>query len=297
MLSLHGSTTLDATTRAVSRASKAQAVAQARLGTGRRVNTAMDDAAGLQVATRLEAQSRGMGVALKNAQNATSMLQTGEAAVQTLSDVFLRMRDLALTAADASSTAADRQALQLEYDALSHQVTNIFYGTTFAGEPLLADVGMQGRLTRTIDFQVGASSAEVMHLDVDSAHLDLFLLGAAVSSGFANEAVNTTPGPGVRTQLLTGANAHAALSQLDEALAAAGKYRAALGAAANRLQHVYNSLSNMRAQSDVSRSRILDADFAVETANRTRSELLAQASTSALKQSLSATQLTLALLG
>ncbi|MGL6071981.1 MAG: Lateral flagellin, partial [Craterilacuibacter sp.] len=126
-----------------------------RLGTGLRINSAMDDAAGMQIATRLNAQSRGMSVAMRNTQNATSMLQTGEGALNEVSNIVLRMKDLA-TAADGSSSAADKTAMQTEFATLSAEITNIMGNTKFGGEKLLTG----GTLADKVTFQVGADAAE-----------------------------------------------------------------------------------------------------------------------------------------
>jgi flagellin len=243
-----------------------------RLSTGYRINSAMDDAAGLQIATRLKAQTSGMAVAMRNTQNSTSMLQTAEGALDEVSNMLVRMKDLATQAADQSSTQADKDAMQLEYDALGLELSNVLKNTTFGGAKLL--VG--GTVAGAMKFQIGASASETMTVDLS---VDVAAIGTDVGAATANYAA-TTGGAEVKTA----AAATTAITSLDTALASVGKVRSGLGAAANRLEHVYNNLANVSTNSKAATGRIMDTDFATESSNMTAKQMLMQAGTAMLKQ-------------
>lgn len=138
MLSLHTNNAALSAQNAISRNQNNLSTSMTRLSTGYRINSAMDDAAGLQIATRLKAQSSGMAIAMRNTQNATSMMQTAEGALGEASNILVRMKDLATQAADASSNASDKTAMQSEYDALASELTNIIGNTSFGGAKLLS---------------------------------------------------------------------------------------------------------------------------------------------------------------
>jgi len=264
MLSLHTNAAALSTQNALGSTQKALATSMSRLGTGFRVNSAMDDAAGLQIATRLNAQSRGMAVAMRNTQNGISMLQTAEGALNEVSNILLRMKDLATEAPNATVSAEDKDALDAEYAALVEELDNILGNTSFGGQELFTT------LAAAINFQIGASSAETMEVDVSTA------LGDVTGHGL----VNTDDG----------------IDAIMDVINAVGTLRSELGAAANRLDHVYNNLSNMRTNTQQAMGRIMDVDYASETANMTSKQMLMQAGTSMLKQSSSMSQLVLSLM-
>jgi flagellin len=297
MLSLHTNAAALSSQNSVGNTQKSLTTSLTRLGTGFRVNSAMDDAAGLQIATRLDAQTRGMAVAQRNTQNGISMMQTAEGAFNELTNVLLRMKDLATEAYNASSTTDDVVALQAEYDALGSEVANIIKSTAFGGQNLFsADgtavpaAGAAAGLLGTaggITFQIGASANETMVVDTETALQDLATALDAVSANYALAA------PATGTEL-TGANT--IITDINDAIDAVGTVRAQLGAASNRLDHVYNNLGNMIQNSTASKGRIMDVDYAFETSNSTSKQLLLQAGTSALKQSSSLSQLVMSLM-
>ncbi|MBX5460995.1 MAG: Lateral flagellin [Steroidobacteraceae bacterium] len=291
MLSLHTNAAALSSQNAVGNTQRALNTSLTRLGTGFRVNSAMDDAAGLQIAVRLDAQTRGMAVAQKNTQNGISMMQTAEGAFTELTNVLLRMKDLATEAFNASTTADDKAALQAEFDALGTELGNIIKSTAFGGQKLFSDGtttdGSGGLLSAAITFQIGASAAETMSVDTATSLTDLATALDAASSNYA------TPGT-AGTELTAGTNA--ILTNISDAITAVGTVRAQLGAASNRLDHVYNNLSNMITNTTASRGRIMDVDYAYETSNATSKQLLLQAGTSALKQSSGLSQLVVSLL-
>nr|WP_298728490.1 flagellin [uncultured Steroidobacter sp.] len=292
MLSLHTNAAALSSQNAVGNTQKSLTTSLTRLGTGYRVNSAMDDAAGLQIATRLDAQTRGMAVAQRNTQNGISMMQTAEGAFSEMTNVLLRMKDLATEAYNASSTTDDVAALQAEFDALGLELSNIFRTTSFGGQRLFSDGtntdGTGGLLSTAITFQIGASADETMDVDTETSLGDLATALADVSANYAGFA---TPSDGTE---LTGDNG--IITTINDALTEVGTVRAQLGAASNRLEHVYNNLGNMIQNTTASKGRIMDVDYALETSNSTSKQLLLQAGTSALKQSSSLSQLVMSLM-
>jgi flagellin len=289
MLSLHTNTAALSAQNSFSKTQKSLSTSMTRLSTGFRINSAMDDAAGLQIASRLTAQTSGMAVAMRNTQNSTSMLQTAEGALNEVSNMLVRMKDLATQAADASSTSDDKTAMQSEYDALGQELSNVLKNTTFAGTKLLAGAtGTDGTIAASagMTFQIGASSSETMSVNLSG---DMASLVSDVSSATSNYA---TAGTG--TELTSSANA--TIGSLVTALASVGKVRSGLGAAANRLDHVYNNLANISTNSKAATGLIMDVDFATESSNMTSSQMLLQAGTAMLKQTNSMSSMVMSLL-
>ena len=287
MLSLHTNSAALSAQTSINRTQTSLTTSMTRLSTGYRINSAMDDAAGLQIATRLKAQTSGMAVAMRNTQNATSMLQTAEGSFNEVSNILVRMKDLATQAADASSTADDKTAMQSEFDALGSELNNIMANTTFAGSKLLTG----GAISSAMTFQIGASSSEKMTLDLSGATL-MPKLETDLGSTSANYAAPNTTG----TELTAVGGANSTIDKIATALGDVGTIRSALGAASNRLDHVYNNLSNISTNTAAASGRIMDTDFAAESSNMTSSQMLLQAGTAMLKQSNSMSSLVMSLL-
>jgi flagellin len=290
MLSLHTNASSLSAQNSISSTQKSLSTSMTRLSTGFRINSAMDDAAGLQIATRLKAQTSGMAVAMRNTQNSISMLQTAEGAFVEVSNMLVRMKDLATQASDASSTLADRGAMQNEFDALGTELRNVMTNTSFGGSKLLTG----GTISSKMTFQIGASSAEKMDIDLSatgtSAMVNLETGLTAATSNYA-----TTPGV-LGVEFLTGASANTAIDKLNTAIGNVSTVRSALGAAANRLDHVYNNLSNISTNTKAATGRIMDVDFASESSNMTSKQMLMQAGTAMLKQSNSMSSMVMSLL-
>ncbi|VXC44973.1 Lateral flagellin [Pseudomonas sp. 8Z] len=275
---------------------------QQRLGTGFRINSAADDAAGLQIATRLNAQSRGMDVAMRNTGDATSLLQTAEGAFSEMTDIVQRMKDLATQASNATNSGADLIALQGEYDELGKEMANIIKNTKYAGENLFSDGttvdGSNGKLSAAVNFQIGASSAETLELDVSAKLSTLGTSLAAISDTFSDDTVTGTelastddPDTALNT------NANAMIDTLSDALDDIGSLRADFGANINRLNHTSNNLANMKDNTDMAKGRIMDADFAKESANMTKNSMLMQSGISMLQQAGQMPSMVMSLLG
>lgn len=275
---------------------------QQRLGTGLRVNSAADDAAGLQIATRLNAQSRGMAVAIRNTNDSVSMLQTAEGAFQEMTDILQRMKDLSTQAANATNGGADLIAMQAEYDELGKEVANIVMNTKYAGSNLFSDGttvnGTGGKLSAAVDFQIGASTAEKLNLNVTAK---LTALGTALTNAADTYATPGTPGVELATTqdptTAVNTNASANITVVETALNAVGELRALFGANINRLNHTANNLANMKDNTEMAKGRIMDADFAMESANMTKNSMLMQSGISMLKQAGQMPGMVMSLLG
>lgn len=284
MLSLHTNMAALSAQNSIGRTQDNLSTSQTRLSTGFRINSAMDDAAGLQIATRLKAQTSGMAMAMRNTQNSVSMLQTAEGAFDEVTNMLVRMKDLATQAADQSSNASDKAAMQAEFDALGTELNNVMNKTTFGGSALLKG----GTIATAMTFQIGATSGETMTVDLSTA------VGTTLEASLTGASANYLAPNTVGTEL-TGA-ANATIDLLKTAIDDVGTVRSALGAAANRLDHVYNNLSNISTNTKTATGRIMDVDFAAESANMTSSQMLLQAGTAMLKQSNSQSSLVLSLL-
>jgi flagellin len=277
-LSIHTNYSSLVTQTNLSKTNNALSTNQQRLGTGFRINSAADDAAGLQISTRLKAQSRGMEVAIRNTGDAISLLQTAEGAFNEMTDIMQRMKDLSTQAANDTNSASDRLALQAEYDELGKELTNIVDNTKYAGEVLF---GTGGKFLAAINFQIGASSGETLQLD------------ASTELGNVTTAITT-----IKAQTLDdNTNAKAAMDELETALDEVGAMRAVFGANINRLNHTANNLANMKDNTDMSAGRIRDADFAKESANMSKNSMLMQSGISMLKQAGQMPGLVMSLLG
>ncbi|TON53688.1 lateral flagellin LafA [Vibrio parahaemolyticus] len=244
--------------------------AMERLSTGFRVNSASDDAAGLQIANRLEAQTRGMSVAMRNAQDGISMMQTAEGAMEEMTNITYRMNDLATQSLNGSNSDKDRAAMDAEFKQLSAELNNIMGNTSFGGQKLLAAGG--GFEAGAVTFQIGASSAETLDVDASASI-------KKVAATLADAAI--TDGIGDATK------AKAALDKISDAgglIEDIGATRAQFGANINRLEHTMTNLGNMVENTSAAKGRIMDADFAVESSNMTKNQMLMQAGTTVLSK-------------
>ncbi|MDI3296594.1 flagellin [Janthinobacterium tructae] len=290
MLSLHTNNAALSAQSSIAKTQSTLSTSMTRLSTGYRINSAMDDAAGLQIATRLKAQTSGMTVAMSNTQNSTSMLQTAMGAFNEVTNMLVRMKDLATQAADASSSANDKTAMQAEYNALGQELYNVMTNTTFGGTKLLGkgSAAADGTLSTTMTFQIGADASEKMSVDLSGSMSTLNTALSNVSKNFAAAASTVT------TELTLTANA--TITLLSTAIDNVSTVNSALGAAANRLDHINNNLSNISSNTKAASGRIMDVDFATESSSMTASQMLLQAGTAMLKQSNSMSSMVMSLL-
>ena len=293
MLSLHTNAATLSAQNSLSRTQTSLSTSMTRLSTGYRINSAMDDAAGLQIATRLKAQTSGMAVAMRNTQNSISMLQTAEGALNEVSNILVRMKDLATQAADASSSTDDKDAMQAEYDSLGAELTNIMTNTKFGGKELL-DV-TNGLFKDKVQFQIGASASETMELDLTAEFGASSTVKTKLeAASLKYKTVATAIGAG--TEFDSTANATTAITAAADAIDAVAGVRSKLGAAANRLNHVHNNLANISTNTKNATGRIMDVDFATESSNMTANQMLMQAGTAMLKQTNSMSSMVMSLL-
>jgi flagellin len=294
-LSIHTNYASLVTQTNLNKTNAALANSQQRLGTGFRVNSAADDAAGLQISVRLDAQSRGMGVAMRNASDAVSLLQTSEGAFSEMTDILQRMKDLSTQSANGTNSQADRDALQAEYDQLGEEVANIIKNTSYAGENLFSDGatvdGSGGKFGAAVNFQIGSTTAETMTVDVSTTNGLGTLATAltAISASYATGAAGTEIG--------SEAAANTNIDTVNTALDAVGALRSEFGATINRLNHTSNNLSNMKDNTDMAKGRIMDADFAAESAAMSKNSMLMQSGISMLKQAGQMPSMVMSLLG
>lgn len=276
-LSIHTNYAALVTQNSLNRFNAALSTTQQRLGTGLRINSAADDAAGLQIATRLNANIRGMTVAIRNTSDGISLLQTAEGAFKEMTDIVLRMKDLATQAASDTNGDADRIALQAEVDQLTEELNNILDNTKYAGEALFND----GKFQSQVSLQIGASSAETLDIDVTETLNNLISTIEDFSSADLSDAT------GART----------AMDNFESALDDIGALRAEFGAYINRLTHTSNNLRNMTDNTEMAKGRIMDADFALESANLSKNSMLLQSGISMLRQASQMPSLIMGLLG
>lgn len=274
----------------LNKTNNALAVNQQRLGTGLRINSASDDAAGMQIATRLSAQTKGMAVAMRNVNDASSLLQTADGAFGEMTDILQRMKDLATQSANGTNSDNDRKSMQAEYDELGKELFNIMDNTAYAGEKLFGNDGTSGKLGSAVQFQIGATAAETLTLDVSTQTEDLATALVALSTSYA-----ATPVAG--TEISTGADANTMIGSLTGALDKVGELRGQFGANINRLNHTANNLGNMKDNTEMARGRIMDADFASESSLMSKNSMLLQSGISMLKQTGQMPGMVMSLLG
>ncbi|HYN59597.1 MAG TPA: flagellin [Rubrivivax sp.] len=239
--------------RNLSMSQSSLATSMQRLSSGLRVNSARDDAAGLAIASRQDAQIRGINVAIRNANDGISLAQTAEGALATITDALQRMRELAVQAQNGSNGTSDRANLSAEYTALSAEIARIAAQTKFNGTAIVgASAGAQV-------FQVGANNGDTL-------------------------TITTTTVTTVAGDLTTAANASTALGAIDTALDTVNTSRASYGAAMSRFSMAIQNLQISGENQAAARGRIMDADFAAETANLSRSQILQQAGSAMVAQ-------------
>ena len=248
------------------------ATSMERLSSGLRVNSARDDAAGLAIASRMETQIKGQNVAIRNANDAVSLAQTAEGAIGKITDMLQRMRELAVQSANATNTTADRGNLNAEFQQLNSEVTRTISSTRFNGLAVIgADAGLQS-------YQVGEASTDRVAFTTTN-------LGT-------NATITAVGGNDITSQ----ANASTAMANIDAALSTVNVERATYGAYQNRFEAIISTLQVSVTNNSAARGRIMDADFAAETANLSRAQILQQAGTAMMAQANQAPQQVMSLL-
>jgi flagellin len=250
------------------------ATSMERLSSGLRVNSSRDDAAGLAIASRMESQIRGQTVAIRNANDAISLAQTAEGAIGKITDMLQRMRELAVQSANATNTSADRGNLNAEFQELRKELSRTIESSRFNGKAVVGgDAGTQ-------TFQVGELSGDRIDIVTRDLSADTTIQDVT-STASSIDSINT---------------ATTAMADLDAALSTANVERANYGAAQNRFEAIISTLQVAVTNNTASRSRIMDADFAAETANMSRAQILQQAGTAMMAQANQAPQQVMSLL-
>lgn len=297
MLSIHTNYTSLLTQNNLNKTSGAMDQAMQRISTGFRINSASDDAAGLQIATRLQSQVNGLSTASRNAQDATSMLQTAEGAFDEMTNISHRMKDLATQAANGTNTDSEIDAMEAEWKQLASELESIVGNTQYgAGNNLLGDGGI---LDDEIVFQIGSSTNEVLVVDISEELSNVRdLIGTLGAMSLKNDDGDYTDPDNPDLS-----SAHQAMNAIDVLLnggtfddgvtpppladvetGGIGALRSELGATINRLDHTVVNLGNMRENTEMAKGRIMDTDYAVESSNMMKNQMLTQMSMSMLSQ-------------
>ena len=258
--------------------------AMERLSTGKRINGAADDAAGLAIATRMTSQIRGLEVGVKNAGDAISMISVADGAMVEIGNMLQRMRELALQSANGTTTSADRDYLNTEYQNLHGEIERIAQNTQWNGTAIL------NVASNSIKYQVGANGGQTIAVDfaaVDQTNGSAFGVFSA-----AGDAVSIAAGT-TASAITTGS---AAVTKIDAAITELNENRATFGAAINTLTHAIDNLASVKVNSEAARSRIEDTDYAQETSELAMTAIIHQAGLAMLAQANQVTATVLALL-
>ena len=249
----------------------ALAVSMARLTSGLRVNSAKDDAAGLSIAERMTSQVRGMNVAVRNSNDGISLAQTAEGALGKSGELLQRMRELAIQSANATNSTSDKASLDTEYGELAKEVQRVFASTTFNGQRIISTDA------RPQVFQVGANTAAENQITVTTSNMTIQADLVAVAG---------TDTAGTGRSVITGNSAAimAVIGKIDVAIDQVSNERSILGASQSRFESAISYLQMSTENQSSARSRIMDADFAQETSNLSRSQILSQAGSAMLAQ-------------
>jgi flagellin len=251
--------------RKLSQSQSSLSTSMQRLSSGLRINSAADDAAGLAISQRMSAQVRGMNVAIRNANDGISLAQTADGALSSVGDSLQRMRELAVQSRNSTNSDSDKESLDLEFSQLSSEIGRVLGGTTFNGKTILgADAG-------TLTFQVGANvttndSIDIATTDLTTDAAITTVTGASIGSAADATAIATV------------------ITDIDSAIDAINSQRATFGASQNRFNSVVANLQTSVENQSAAASRITDADFAAETANMSRAQILQQAGTAMVAQ-------------
>ena len=246
---------------------KSMETSMQRLSTGKRINSAADDAAGDQIQRRMTTEIQGLKQSIRNAADAQALMGTAEGAIEEIQLMLLRMRQLAVQSSNSTNSAADRASIQLEGAQLEAEISRIANNTTFAGQNLLDGSFSGDTSVNTRTFQIGSDSGQTIELSIP----EMTATAATISYSVAVSLDSFT-------------SAQTAITVLDGALSNVAVVRANIGAKMNRLDHTIANLDNVVLNLEQAKGRIVDADFAVETANLARTQVLQQASMAMLSQ-------------
>jgi len=275
--------------QALVRNERAMSAAMEQLSTGKKINSAADDAAGLAISSRMTAQIRGLDQAVRNANDGISMVNTAEGAMIEVTTMLQRMREITVQSANGTTDSADRSYLNKEYQALATEIQRVATNTQWNGRDILTgDAASTGN--SAVSFQVGANGGQTISVtigDISSTGNTTF---AALQSSGASGSIATTTAASAQTV------ATSTLTAIDAAIKDISEKRADLGAGSNQLTHAVDNLTSIKINAEESRSRILDTDYAQSTSELARTQIIQQAGTAMLAQANQLPQTVLALL-
>lgn len=288
--------------------------AMQQLSTGKRINSAADDAAGLAISSRMTSQIKGLDQAVRNANDGISLLQTAEGALIEVTNMMQRMRELAVQAANDTNTSSDRTSLNLEYGQLMQEINRIAQNTQWNGMSIMNNttsgssaIGTGGTVAapatagtelRNIKFQVGANANQTISAQFKDFSIPMVTATGAPDTAAVPVATQIFSGSAQLndTDITTASNASTAMTRLDAAMGKITDERATYGAVINRLTYATDNLTNVSQNTTESRSRILDADYAKASSELARTQIISQAATAMLAQANQSPQTVLQLL-
>ena len=263
---------------ALTRNERSMNTAMERLSTGQRINTAADDAAGLAISSRMTSQIRGLDVGIRNANDAISMISTADGALVEVTNMLQRMRELALQASNGTTTSADRNYLSSEYTNLISEIERIAQNTQWNGSDILD--GTANGTSGTVAFQVGANGGQTIAVNFGNLGSATVASAAGMTHSIHSAAADLVAG----TTASAISRGTSAVNAIDTAITAVNSQRATFGAAVNQLTYAVDNLSNVKVNSEAARSRVLDTDYARETSELARTQIIQQAGTAMLAQ-------------
>lgn len=267
------------TQNAITRNDKAMSLAMTQLSTGKRINSAKDDAAGLAISTKMTSQIRGLNMGTRNANDAISLIQTAEGGTETITSMLQRMRELAVQSATDTYSTSDRGLLQKEFSQLREEISRTGKLTNFNGQQLLNE-------SSVLTFQIGANSADTLTYSTLNLTSVISLGGASIGDSSSASAAN----------ILTQSAAAASMATIDAALDNINSERARMGAMMNRLTYAADNLVNISQNLTQARSRIEDTEYASSTRELARTQIIQQAGIAMLAQANQQPQAVLSLL-
>jgi flagellin len=270
---------------ALARNDRALGTAMEQLSTGRKINSAADNASGLAITARMTSQIKGLDTAIRNANDAISMISTAEGALDEISNMLQRMRELAVQAGTGTTDSADRTYMNTEFSALRSEIDRIADNTQWNGRNILDGSAGASTGKSTVAFQVGSDYKQT------------------ISTSFGNFNNSTGKLSGLASKVISGTTITSAISmasksivEIDVVIGDVSSQRATFGAVSNRLTHAVDNLTNVKTNAEASRSRILDTDYAAATTDMARTQIIQQAGTAMLAQANALPQTVLALL-
>ena len=290
MLNINTNYAASFASKAASSAQRGLDSAMEKLSSGSRINYAKDDAAGQAIATRITAEVQGLKMASRNASDAQGLIDTAEGALQESHNLLLRMRELAVQSANGTMSGDDRSAIDAELGQLIEEVERVAQTTSWAGNSLINGQGSVDG-DKTFTFQVGVNGTAADQVDITIDDTRVVALGLVTDDNDAantnkddNDYTATGANADVRINIASQGDAQGAISTIDDAIGKVSDARAELGAVSNRLSSTINNLDQISVNLGASKGRIQDADFATETSNLAKNQILQQAATAMLAQ-------------